>query len=198
MLISLSLLVVATAIVVFLAGRRESYGPARAQELESRGIPFGQSEYLDKLNNAETAGGGERAQVIADEPAKGSEVQPPKEGPELWELHYRWATLGQLIDERRALEEIVFEESEAYFENAWEAGWYEYVEQLEGHLEKGHVRFPRKVGVIAQFEVDSETKLVRRATLPRNGHESTYLAYDKACWLLGREHQLRASDGHDE
>ena len=146
------------------------------------------SRLQDSGDRASPSGDG-RTQVIA---TASPEVEPEMtspEGPEEWEVHYRFATIGQLFDERLALQRALLEESEPYFKEAWAYGLCEPVEANE---EGGRMRFDLRPEFIERFRVDPETKTALRATMPREGHESTYLMHDKANWLLERENNLRA------
>lgn len=196
---TLVILVAIAAVVSFAVGSRVAE-QRTDQGMEPRALATAPPEESSLLVEATVVERGERTGIVAIENVRAEKATLPDEGPEFWELHYRHATVGQLIDERRALQKVVYEESDPYFEDAWRLGWYEVLkgESVEGAAEGGKLRLPSEPGQIVRWRVDSQSNEVRRATLPRENHESTYLAYEKASWLLGREQELRRSDTYEK
>lgn len=130
-----------------------------------------------------------------DDPPRGKMSKPDQGsiiGPDEWEQQYQDATVGQILDERRALQALIKAEVDPFFEQAWHDGRYEVVESAIS--ERGGIRFDGDPDVICRFRVDTRNNLVQRVVLPKDGYEKVYSLYEQANWLLAKEQEINRAN----
>jgi hypothetical protein len=114
-------------------------------------------------------------------------------GEELWEKHYALASLGQVLDERMRLQEVLLTMTEDFYEGAWQAGNFQ--SELVTPDEKGAITVPRRIygdGDLTSTRVNAVTGGVQWVTLPRDEFPDAYQVAKQINWLSSREEYLKS------
>jgi hypothetical protein len=178
-------------------GDRDSQPDELPIDSHSNAATASAAPHFDHLEATQSAFNRESAIVASPSPSLNSaetEGERLEDGPELWQALYADATLGQVIDERKALFSGLNEATEKAYEEMWSRGRFDYAPLDED--EDGGLKIPTesfKSGELSSIKIDAGAGLVRWVTLPREEFAEQYKTRDRIAWLMEREAELRRS-----
>lgn len=116
--------------------------------------------------------------------------QAPHSRSACWEKAYQDATLGEVIDAKRALVFALADATRDYYDTEFRAGRYEVSHPMPD--EQGRLPVPTTPDELSETRVAPSGEM-RTVRLPKEGFEDAYAMQEEIVWLAGRQEDLRKS-----